>query len=61
MVESSAEDIYVLDNYAPMKFQSGKTRIEGVAIYVYVSLSFEIREFGTGITFGIWSTLQLVV
>ena len=49
MVESSAEDHYVLDNYAPMKFKPGKTRNEGVAIYVHESLSFEIIKFGTGI------------
>ena len=49
MVESSAEDIYVLNNYAHMKFQPGKTRKEGVAIYVHESLSFEIIEFNTGI------------
>ena len=49
MVESSAEDLYVLDNYAPMKFQPGKTRNEGVAKYVHESLSFEIIEFDAGI------------
>ena len=38
MVESSAEDLYVLNNYAPMKFQLEKTRNEGVAIYVHESL-----------------------
>ena len=47
MIESSAEDLYVLDNCAPMKFQPGKTSNEGVAIYVHESLSFEIIEFGT--------------
>ena len=49
MVESSAEDLYVLDNYAPMKIQPGKTINEGVAIYVHESLSFEILEFDIGI------------
>ena len=38
MVESSTGDLYVLDNYAPMKFQPGTTRNEGVAIYVHESL-----------------------
>ena len=46
MVESSTEDFYVLDNYALMKFQPGKHRNEGVAIYVHESLSFEIKELG---------------
>ena len=49
MVESSAEGVYVLDNYAPLKFQSGKTRNEGVAIDVHESFSFEIIELSTGI------------
>ena len=48
MVESSAGDLFDLDNYAPMKFQPGKTRNEGVAIYVPESLSFETLEFDTG-------------
>ena len=37
MVEPSAEDLYVLDNYEPMKFQPGKTRNEAVAIYIHES------------------------
>ena len=49
MVESTAGDLYVLDNHAPMKFQPGKTRNEGVAIYVHESLSFELLEFDIGI------------
>ena len=49
MVESSAEDLYVLETYAPMKFQPGKTRNEGVAIYAHESLSFEKLEFDIGI------------
>ena len=49
MVESSAGDLYVLDNCAPMKFQPGKTRNEGVAIYVHESLSFELIEIDIGI------------
>ena len=48
-VQSSAEDIYNLENHAPMKLQPGKTRNEGEAIYVHESLSFEIIEFGTRI------------
>ena len=32
-----------------MKFQQGKTRNEGVAIYVHESVSFEITKFGNGI------------
>ena len=49
MAESSAEDLHVSDNNAPMKFQPRKTRNEGVAIYVHESLSYEIIEFDTGI------------
>ena len=49
MVESSAEDFYVLDNFAPMKFQPGRTRNEGAATDVHESLFFEIIEFGTRI------------
>ena len=45
MVESSGEDLYVLDYYASMNFQPGKTRNEGVSKYVHESLSFEIIEF----------------
>ena len=45
IVESSAEDPYVLDNYAPMKFQPGKTRNEVVAKNVHETLSFEITKF----------------
>ena len=44
MADSSTEDLYVLDNFAPMKFPPGKTRNEGVAIYVHESLSFETIE-----------------
>ena len=40
MVESPAEDLYDIDNYAPMKFQPGKNRNEGVAIYVHESTLF---------------------
>ena len=49
MAESSAEDLQVSDNNAPMKFQPRQTRNEGVAIYVHESLSYEIIEFDTGI------------
>ena len=42
MVESFAEDFY-----APVKIKPGKTRNEGVAIYVHESLSFEIKVFDT--------------
>ena len=49
MAESSTEDLYVSDNFAPMKLPPGKTRNEGVAIYVHESLSFEIIEFDIGI------------
>ena len=45
MVEPSAEDLYVFDDHESMKLQPGKTRIEGVAIYVHESLSFEIIKF----------------
>ena len=38
MTELSAENFYALDNYAPLKFQPGETRNEGVAIYVHESL-----------------------
>ena len=44
MVESSGEDLYVLDIYAKMKFHPGKTRIESVAFYVQYSLTFEIKK-----------------
>ena len=50
MVESSAEDLYVLDNYAPMKFQPGKTRNDGVAMYLHASFSFEIIELDNNCT-----------
>ena len=49
MVELSAEDRYVLDKYAPIKFQPGKTRNEDRAIYVHESFSFEMIQFDTGI------------
>ena len=49
IVESFVEDLYVLDNYALMKLQPGKTRNESVAIYVHESLSFELIEFYIGI------------
>ena len=49
MVESTAEEPYVLDNYAPMKIQPEKARNDGLKIYVHESLSSEIIEFGTGI------------
>ena len=46
-VKSSVEDLYVLDNYAPMIFQPGKTENEGVAKDVHEKISFEIIEFDT--------------
>ena len=49
IIVSSAEDLYVLDTYAPLKFQPGKTRNGGVAKYVNDSLSFGMIEFNTRI------------
>ena len=49
MTELSAETLYASDNYAPLTFQPGETRNEGVEIYVHESLSFEPIEFDNGI------------
>ena len=48
-VESSAEDLYVLDTYAPKNFHPWKTRTEGVSQYTSMSHSFKITEIDTGI------------
>ena len=45
MVESSAEDFFVLETFAPLKFQPGKTRNKGVAIFVHESQFFQKIEF----------------
>ena len=47
VVESSAEDLYVLDYYAQLKLQLGKCKNEGVAVYFLESLCFEIIDFET--------------
>ena len=59
MVESSAEDLYVLDNYAPIEFQPRETRNEGMAIYVHVSLSFQIKKSDTEIDFNYKKTNRM--
>ena len=42
--ESSDKNAYALESYAPMEFDPGSTRNEGVAIYVHESLAFELLE-----------------
>ena len=49
MTELSAENLYALDNYAPLKFQPGETRTGGVAIFLHESLCFESIEIENGI------------
>ena len=49
IIVSSAEDLHVLDTYAPMTLQPRKTRNGGVAIHVHESLSFRMIEFNTRI------------
>ena len=44
MTESSDKNAYALESYAPMEFDPGSTRNEGVAIYVHESLAFELLE-----------------
>ena len=39
MIQPTAEELYILDSYAAMTFQPGKTRNEDVAVYVHAVLS----------------------
>ena len=44
MTESSDKNAYALESYAPMEFDPGSTRNEGVAIYVHESLAIELLK-----------------
>ena len=50
IVESSAHDLNVLDNYSPMKFKPRKLEMK-VWQYTFMNLPFEKIEFGSGIDF----------